>query len=636
MMNTKLKIVVLTLTVSLGWILTLTAQNPQLAMHYYNRGEYEKAETLFRDLVDSQPENPVYFEKLMDCLTQLRNYDEALTQIDQRIQRFPNDPVNMYLKGNIHELREESDEATSAFDEAVVVASQNPSSIARLAQEFQERGKYEYALKAYEASRANGQLHPSFTLPMASLYYRLGDYEKMIDSYLDAVEYRPESVSFVLNYFQRYLPDDHLQNLQQKVINKLQESSNEGYNEILAWAYIQDHNYAMAYRQLRSIDKRKQENGYRLFRLGQNAMQADEFQDAIRIFEYIIEDKGPHSPYYYTSHESILQSKNIELRKTPDENRMAAVKNLTDEYLHLVDSLGYNRLTAPLIKNIAEIQAFELHDYDAAIGTLERLIQITGINKNLLSSSKILLADIYLSTGDRWEATLLYSQVDKEHKEDETGQLARFKNAKLSYFMGDFEWAQSQFDILRAATSRLIANDAIDMNIFIIDNLGLDTTAQNLQAYATADFHHFKNEDDQALTKLDSLGQALPAEHNLRDDIIYLEAKILRDNQKYELAMKKYEQIVQEYADGIWADNSMYAIGELYLDKLDEPEKALEVFEKIFMDYDNSTFAVDARKKYRELRSVLGMGSSLSTPERDSSSQPINDSLTTPPPFNQN
>src|SRR5690554_1907197 len=130
MMNTKLKIVVLTLTVSLGWILTLTAQNPQLAMHYYNRGEYEKAETLFRDLVDSQPENPVYFEKLMDCLTQLRNYDEALTQIDQRIQRFPNDPVNMYLKGNIHELREESDEATSAFDEAVVVASQNPSSIA--------------------------------------------------------------------------------------------------------------------------------------------------------------------------------------------------------------------------------------------------------------------------------------------------------------------------------------------------------------------------------------------------------------------------------------------------------------------------------------------------------------------------
>ncbi len=630
MTNTKMKITGLTMTIILAWIMTLSAQNPQLAMHYYNRGEYEKAESLFSDLVSKQPENTVYFEKLMDCLTQLRNYDEALTQINQRIRKFPADPVNYYLMGNIYELKEQPDEATAAFEEAIRVSAKNPSTIARLAQEFQERGKYDYALKTYEASGKNGTLHPSFTLPMASLYYRLGDYKKMIDSYLDAVEYRPESVSFVLNYFQRYLPDDHLEDLEQKVIKKLQNSSNEGFNEILAWAYIQNDNYAMAYRQLRSIDKRKQENGYRLFKLGQNAIQADEYQDAIRIFEYIISDKGPHSPYYYSSHESILQSRNELLGQRSDPNRNTAISQLTEEYLDLVDSLGYNRLTAPLVKNIAEIQAFELHDYASAIQTLEKLIRITGINKNLLSNSKILLADIYLSTGDRWEATLLYSQVDKEHKEDETGQLARFKNAKLSYYMGDFEWAQSQFDILRAATSRLIANDAIDMNIFIIDNLGLDTTAQNLQAYATADFHHFKNEDNQALSILDSLGKALPAEHNLRDDIVYLEARILEDNQKYEEAMIKYEQVVTEFPDGIWADNSLYAIGHLYLDKLDEPEKALATFEKIFMDFDNSTFAVDARKKYRDLKSILQGDTSIQMPESDSTQNQLNDSLFSP------
>lgn len=630
MTNTKMKITGLTMTIILAWIMTLSAQNPQLAMHYYNRGEYEKAESLFSDLVSKQPENTVYFEKLMDCLTQLRNYDEALTQINQRIRKFPADPVNYYLMGNIYELKEQPEEATAAFEEAIRVSAKNPSTIARLAQEFQERGKYDYALKTYEASGKNGTLHPSFTLPMASLYYRLGDYKKMIDSYLDAVEYRPESVSFVLNYFQRYLPDDHLEDLEQKVIKKLQNSSNEGFNEILAWAYIQNDNYAMAYRQLRSIDKRKQENGYRLFKLGQNAIQADEYQDAIRIFEYIISDKGPHSPYYYSSHESILQSRNELLGQRSDPNRNTAISQLTEEYLDLVDSLGYNRLTAPLVKNIAEIQAFELHDYASAIQTLEKLIRITGINKNLLSNSKILLADIYLSTGDRWEATLLYSQVDKEHKEDETGQLARFKNAKLSYYMGDFEWAQSQFDILRAATSRLIANDAIDMNIFIIDNLGLDTTAQNLQAYATADFHHFKNEDNQALSILDSLGKALPAEHNLRDDIVYLEARILEDNQKYEEAMIKYEQVVTEFPDGIWADNSLYAIGHLYLDKLDEPEKALATFEKIFMDFDNSTFAVDARKKYRDLKSILQGDTSIQMPESDSTQNQLNDSLFSP------
>ncbi len=622
MMNNKIKVIGLTLGMLLGWLITLSAQNPQLAMHYYNRGEFEKAQSIFSELVNKQPENKIYFEKLMDCLTQLRKYDVALSQIEQRIQRYPSDPVNHYLKGNIYELKKEHEKAKSSFKEAIKTASKNPATIAGLAQQFQQRGKYELALETFEASRKNGKIHPSYTLPMANLYYNIGNYKRMIDSYLDAIDYRPESVSFVLNYFQRYLPDDYLDDLEQNVLTRLQKSSNESYNEILAWTYIQNNNYTMAYRQLRSIDKRKNENGHRLFRLGQNAMQADEFEGAVRIFDYIISDKGRNSTYYYPAQEAILKARKSILLEQADSNQIQNLTDLTTEYLALADSLGYNRLTASLIKNIAEIQAFDIHDYEGAIHTLEKLIGISGINRELLSASKILLADIYLSTGDRWEATLLYSQVDKEHKEDETGQLARFRNAKLSYYMGDFEWAQKQFDILRVATSRLIANDAIDMNIFIIDNLGLDTTTQNLKAYAEADFLHFKNQDEKALIKLDSLGQALPDDHELRDDIIYLEAEILRDNRRYEAAKERYEAIVALYPDGIWADNSLYAIAQLYLNKLDNPEKAMATFEKIFIDYDNSTFAVDARKNYRELRAVLNAEKSPAIPQNDSIPSP--------------
>src|SRR5690606_4104851 len=126
-------------------------------------------------------------------------------------------------------------------------------------------------------------------------------------------------------------------------------------------------------------------------------------------FEYIIADKGPQSPYYYTSYEAILNAKKSEIKLKSDSIRQEELQKLTSEYISLIDSLGYNRFTGPLIKDVAELQAFELHDYHAAIQTLEKLINITGISKTLLSSSKILLADIYLSTGDRWEATLLYS-----------------------------------------------------------------------------------------------------------------------------------------------------------------------------------------------------------------------------------
>lgn len=587
-------------------ILFAAAQNPQLAMHYYNRGEYEKAESIFQELVNKNPANSTYFEKLMDCQIQLQNYDQALTGIDDRIRRFPNDPINLFLKGSLFELTSENEKAEDAYKEAINIAADNPPTIPRLAQEFQEKNKYQWAIDAYRASaKKDGKVHPSFTLPMATLYYQLEQYSDMIDSYLDAIDYRPESASFVLNYFQRYLPDDHLDELKKKVLRRLQSSDNESYNEILAWAYIQDDDFNMAYRQLRAIDKRKQENGYRLFQLGENAIRADKNQEAIRIFEYIIRDKGKHSPYFYKSHENILEARKSEINIRDAESRLEDMVGLTDEYLQLADSLGYNRLTAPMIRDIARIQAFELHDYPAAVETLEKLIAITGLSEQLLSESKILLADIYLSTGERWEATLLYSQVDKAHKEDETGQMARFKNAKLSYYMGDFEWAQKQFDILRAATSRLIANDAIDMNVFIIDNMGLDTTDQHLKAYATADFLYFKNETGEALSRLDSLRNRLSEDHNLQDDIIYLEAKIYENNHDYQAALERYQQIVDLYPDDIWADNALYAIGQLYLEKLHEPDKALKTFEQLFLEFSNSTFAVDARKQYRELKAEL-------------------------------
>jgi len=591
-----------------------------LAMHYYNRGEFEKAESMFKELTQKQPQNSVYFEKLMDSQIQLQKYDEALSSLQERIQRFPRDPVNYFLKGNLFELKKDQERADESFKKAIEIAAQEPSTIARLAQEFQEKNKLEWALEAYLASSEDGKVHPSFTLPIATLYYRLGKYNEMIDSYLDAVEYKPESASFVLNYFQRYLPEDHLEDLKRKVIRRLQSSSSESFNEILAWAYIQDNDFAMAYRQLRSIDKRKQENGYRVFRLGENALLADQYQDAIRIFNYIIEDKGRNSPYYFKSHESILRARRADIKLKNEEDQQDKMTNLVGEYLHLADSLGYNRFTAPMIKDLAEMQAFELHDYPASVETLEKLVKINNLNTSFLSESKILLADIYLSTGDRWEATLLYSQVDKAHKEDEIGQMARFKNAKLSYYMGDFQWAQKQFDILRVATSRLIANDAIDMNVFIIDNMGLDTTDQNLREYAAADFHYFKNENERALQKLDSLRNKLSDDHNLQDDIIFLEAKIHSDNQDYEKALEKYKQIVEFYPDGIWADNALFAMGNLYLNKLLQPEKAMEAFEHLFMEFSNSTLAVDARKNFRGLREKLNQTDIEQEEEREDTS----------------
>ena len=62
------------------------------------------------------------------------------------------------------------------------------------------------------------------------------------------------------------------------------------------------------------------------------------------------------------------------------------------------------------------------------------------------------------------------------------------------------------------------------------------------------------------------------------------------------------QAIIDDFADGIRADNALYELAGLYENQLNDLEKAKELYEKIFIEYSGSTFAVDARKRFRILR----------------------------------
>ena len=204
-------------------------------------------------------------------------------------------------------------------------------------------------------------------------------------------------------------------------------------------------------------------------------------------------------------------------------------------------------------------------------------------------------------SGEVWEATLLYSQVDKAFPEELIGQDARFRNAKLSYYNGDFEWAQSQFDILKTSTSKLISNDALDLSIFIMDNLGLDSNTHAMSEYAQAELLIFQNKLDESIEKLNILGN-IYSEHGLKDDILYLEAKLYEKKRDYLKAESLYQEIITTFPEEIRADNALYNQAQLYEHQLNDPEKAKACYEKLFMEYTDSTFAIEARKRFRELR----------------------------------
>ncbi|MCB0569013.1 MAG: tetratricopeptide repeat protein [Phaeodactylibacter sp.] len=589
------------LIASLFLAFTATGQDSRLAQQYYSDGEFEKAAVLYEKLFQQSNYNDYYFDRYVECLLSLEEFDECEKVIKKQLKRDPEN-VQLYVTyGKLFERQVNDEQAEAQYQKAIELMPRDQLAITKLANAFTTLAKYDLAIETYEKGAALLKDSQIFAYNLGELYRRKGDSAKMAESYLNSIDSDPARANTVKAIFQRYLLPEDYEVLKTQLYSRIQSRpDNDFYPEMLSWVFIQQKDYQNAFRQLRALDRRLHENGGRVYRLGEIASNDKDYEAAIQAYEYIVRDKGPNSTYYIDAKREALRCKRKQLVDGYDYTREALLQ-LEAEYDSFLDEFGRSKVTANIILEEAELEALYLNDLDKAIAMLSEMIEYPNVNPTIQAYGKINLADYYLMKGEIWEATLLYSQVDKAFKEDPIGHEARFRNAKLSYYSGDFQWAQAQFDILKASTSKLIANDALDLSVFIMDNLGLDTTATALQLYADAELLVFQNRFGEAFQKLDSLRQNFPS-HTLQDDLLYLEAQIYKKKRDYTKAAELLQKIVDEHKEEIRADNALYELAQLYEKQLNDPEKAMALYETLFIDYSGSTFAVEARKRYRQLR----------------------------------
>ena len=583
--------------------IAVSAQNSKLADQYYLEGEYQKAGDLYLKLHETakQNNNFIYFNKYIECLLALHEYAQAEKAIQEQMKAQPDDFSMLVTLGNVQERNGNYEAAQASYRLAIDKLPARMDAITRLGNAFLSQAKYDEAIETYEKGEKLLEKVGIFSYQLADLYKRNGDIPKMIEQYLYSLNTSPEQLLNIQNILQRSLQNkDYPELLTQLYIFIQDYPETDYYPEMLAWTFMQQKDYSKAMRQAKALDKRMQEDGLRVFRLAQIAANDKDYVTAIDGFEYILTNHGEGSPYYLEAKRASLDAKR---RQITDNYSYTTeqLRGLEAEYLTFLNSNNIYAGTALIASDLAMIEALYINDLPKAISLLEEVINIPGLNNYVQAPIKLDLADYYLMSGEVWEATLLYSQVDKAFVEDLIGQDARFRNAKLSYYNGDFEWAQTQFDILKTSTSKLIANDALDLSIFIMDNLGLDSNTHALSEYAKAELLIFQNKLDESIEKLTILGN-LYSEHGLKDDILYLKARLYEKKRDYLTAEELYQQIVDTFPEEIRADNALYNMAQLYEHQLDNPEKAKACYEKLFMEYTDSTFAIDARKRFRILR----------------------------------
>ncbi|MDP2422905.1 MAG: tetratricopeptide repeat protein, partial [Bacteroidales bacterium] len=371
------------------------------------------------------------------------------------------------------------------------------------------------------------------------------------------------------------------------------------FSELMLWFSVQKQDFELALIQAMALDRRLGENGNRVHGIAQLSMANQQYETAIKAHKYLIE-KGEGSFYYLISRVDILNAEYLLLTSRIPAD-MVELKALETKYKEALNDLGRSRLTIQLMRNLAHLQAFMLYETENAIAILNAALILPGISQRDQAECKLELADILLYSGDVWESTLLYSQAEKTFPNEPIGHEAKFRNARLSFFIEEFEWARAQLDVLKAATSKLIANDAMALSLLIKDNMDQDSTYTALSYYARAELNSFRNRDDLAMNTLDSILALFPY-HSIHDDVLMKKAEICVRKAKYNDAVVFLQKIVDDFAYDLLADKAMFRLGEVYQHYLNDHEKAMSYFKELLLQHPGSLYAAPARERFRQMR----------------------------------
>ena len=460
----------------------------------------------------------------------------------------------------------------------------------------------EYAIQVYEkASRILGNPYV-YGLQLATLYAKAGQIDKAMDVMLAGTPGQYITVENVKTQFLEWMGNDpkKLQVAQKYLLMRINEQPDNNYFvELLTWIYTQKNDWDGALLQMEAIDERNNESGKRLLNFAGTAAAAKQYAVAGKAYDDVIA-KGATLPLYSTAKSEKISTELASLRNAASIDT-AVVRDLMRQYAALLNDYP-NYYATQTAGDYATVAARYADSVDKALEILQKAIKHPDTKKQLAGALKLQLGDYYILKGKVWDASLTYSQVDKDFRQDMLSEDARFRIAKLNYYRGDFEWSQSMLSVLKRSTSELIANDALFLSVQITENVE-DSNFYPLSRFAYADLLLFQNKDKQAEILLDSIATAFP-KHPLNDDILLQHARIAEKHHEYDKALGYLTTIYKKYGEDVLADDAVFRMAEIYQDDLNNKVKAKEYYEQLIIDYPGSTFVQTARLRLQEMNNA--------------------------------
>ena len=576
----------------------------KLADHYYSQGEYDKARPYYESVYKTNP-SKIYLSRLLSCLEAEGDLKQAEKVLKKAKAKSPEDLDLKIQLAVFYEEHNATAKAKKVYESLLANFIVNPSKGIALFNAFVALSKIGYAERALQISQKAFKNYP-FHFQQADLYSLTNRKEEMLSTYLsllDKHDYYDKSVkTLLLRRLDLESEESTDFKLLKRVLFEKAQKVNSGvvFSELLIWMYMQVDNFSGVYSQVVAVDLRSKANGQRLYDFAKTCTENKDYSTALRAFEEARSITTSRELKLY-SLEGILHVGYIQVSELK-QHTSEELQKVLDNYEEALETIGpVTSRTLRILLEYAELLAFYAGDRDQALAVIKDAYSSASLTDIMRSELKMLQADIELLRGNIWEASLLYMQISEAFNFESIGNQAKFKSARIFYYEGEFEFAQSQLDVLKQSTSKLLSNDALELSIMITDNYGLDSNYIAMAWFSKADLYIEQLQFDKAFSLFDSIRVNYPF-HALADEVLYKRARAMELQGKWTLALGFYSDIIKFHATDILADNALFKSAEILETKLNQPQQALESYKRLLSEHPGSLYMHETRKRIRRLR----------------------------------
>lgn len=581
------------------------AQRPNhlaLARNYVAQGQTDSALMMYKIAYEAAPFEVKLYNEYLTLLLDNKYYEQADALTNRMAQLRPEDANMMLDKAKILELQGKNKEKEKLIQTLIQQQyTKNTYHIHQLANAFVSRQMIDEAVELYEKATKHHNNTQIFSKELMNLYLEQGHVDRVIPYFAEFIPYYPNLNEDIKSKILKLIDKDAKnKSLIEKALNKEIKKNNAYINEyisLLNWLKQLDGDRSAALEELIKINKNNSSIGIQdIIKLGQEAMVNNEFTVAHQAFSYLEKSTDRHVKEIALTYLIRNNYRQLYQQKPVSPSLVAETLNRFAEYFELfpqkavgIEYLWYADVVSKFDKRP-----------EVGIEMMNNLLSKPQLPQQIIGIGKLLLGDFYLFSGKIWDANLSYAQVDKLFKQDKLGEEARYKQAKLAFYRGDFKWAQNQLDVLKASTTELISNDAMQLSIMITENTVNDTLTEPLKRFAKADLMMYQQQYAEAVEILKSIIETYP-ENDIIDDVYLLLGQVAVESGQYAEAVGYFNKIITDFYDDVLADDALKRLAQLYHKHLNDKANAIKYYEKLITDFPNSSLVPESRSDYNAL-----------------------------------